>query len=194
MSLITKYESLRNTYYYAVESDQGIGDNDELGQFELLIPPFPFPEHQRGQSAIFTLTDFFITGMTATARVSSGAAGGATATKQDISGFFVEINGLSLRPQNHNTFLSTNIRATKSFMVLNRYAKNNDGINGGQSCLAGQEDIEESVICGNPSGEQFRIKVYSLDTGDLITDQSTLKSVIKFKIELLPADISNGFA
>lgn len=190
MSLTTKYESLRNTYYYAVESDQGEANNDEIGDFEILIPTFPFPEHQAGQVAIFTLTDFFITGMTSAARVST-AANGATGLF-DISGFFVEINGLSLRPQNYNTFKSSAVRGTKSFMVINRYAKDNTGLTGGESCLAGQEDINHSVICGNPAGEQFRIKVFSLDTGDQLADQATLKAVIKFKIELLPAEISNG--
>ena len=46
----------------------------------------------------------------------------------------------------------------------------------------------ESVVCSNPSGTVFNIKIRSADDGNIITDSEDYMSVVNFSIELLDLD------
>ena len=189
MSLLEKYQRVRNTFSYSIQSSQGSarGDStgDDIGKFQIDIPNVPFPENQQSKLGIFTLESFYFTAQTTGIYVSSGANGLPANSDYDISGFYVEVNGLGLRPQIYTTNLSSNLRSNKMFPIINEYGIERKASTG-ERVVAGGESHKE-VICSNPCGSVLQVKVYSMDDGELISDQA-LDSIINFKIELLPDD------
>ena len=193
MSLLEKYQRIRNTFSYSIQSSQAQaladGSGDDIGSFQIVIPAFPFPENQQSKLGIFTLESFFFTGQTDAIYISSGTGGLPANSDFEASGFYVEINGLGLRPQILTTNLNSNLRSNKMFPVINEYGKRretdtvvfqNNRVNSGG--FSGKE-----VICSNPCGTTLEVKVYSMDDGELISHQG-LDSIINFKIEMLPDD------
>ena len=195
MSAELEYERIRNTYYYSVTSDEGEGQDDIFG-FEFQFPPFPFPEHNESQRAIFTLL-----GM-AVGDQSLGQQLGAT------SFLSLEVAGVGLKGQNYN---STNplpaggghaLRNTNRFMVPNIMegldivgVTTVRGAGGAVSDTAsvpvqrmsGNLDLNTplSVLCGNPSGTTAMFKVFG-DDGALIGANGNLNTIVRFSIELIP--------
>lgn len=200
MSLLEKYQRVNNTFSYSIQSSQGRdrsdGTGDEIGEFQLDIPNVPFPTNQQSKLGIFTLESFYFTSQDDEIYVSGGANGLPATTgggQFDISGFFVEVNGLGLRPQLYTTALARNLKSNKIFPIINEYGKRRNSTDAGKTTNfdgnrvnCGGECMKE-VICSNPCGTTLQVKVYSMDTGDLISSQA-LDSVINFKIELLPDD------
>lgn len=201
MSLLEKYQRINNTYSYSFQSSQGLtkGDQDgtdhgdQIGDFQFEIPPFPFPTNQQSKLAIFTLESFYFTSQTETAYVSSGATGLPSETDYDISNFFVEVNGIGVKPHLFTTGKSSNLRGNKIFHIVNEYGSRRKAdddshissrVNSGGEC-------NKSIVCSNPSGCLVNVKVYSGDSGGLIADQDLLDSVINFKIEVLPDDFQD---
>lgn len=146
---------------------------------------------------IFTLESFFITGQTEADYVSSVANGLPVSSDYDASGFFVEINGLGLRPQMLTSFTGANdgntIRSSKMFPVINEYGSRRkaDDESHISSRVTSGGYCNKEVICSNPSGSVLDVKVYSMDSGLRLTS-TTLEAIINFKIEMLPDEISNG--
>lgn len=199
MSLLEKYQRIRNTFSYSIQSSQGGERSDStgdlIGKFQIEIPPFPFPENQQSKLGIFTLESFYFTSQTDAIYVSGGDDGLPANSRYDISGFYVEINGLGLRPQLFTTAVNGALRSNKIFPIINEYGKKRSVSDGADppditydysKRLAGGNCGKE-VICSNPSGSMLQVKVYSMDTGDIIADQG-IDSVINFKIEMLPDD------
>mgnify|MGYP003144503583 CR=1 FL=1 len=193
MSLLEKYQRIRNTFSYSIQSSQATAledaSGDDIGSFQILIPPFPFPENQQSKLGIFTLESFFFTGQGEDIYVSSGASGLPANSNQDCSGLYVEVNGLGLRPQILTTNLNANLRSNKMFPVVNEYGtmrKDSKGAIDMARVNCGGYSGKE-VICSNPCGTTLQVKVYSMDDGELIADQG-LDSIINFKIEMLPDD------
>ena len=54
MSAQLEMDRIRNTYYYQITSDDGEG-RDNIGDFDIQIPPFPQQEHNSASRCIFTL-------------------------------------------------------------------------------------------------------------------------------------------
>lgn len=193
MSLLEKYQRIRNTFSYSIQSSQATaledGSGDDIASFQIVIPPFPFPENQQSKLGIFTLESFFFTGQTETVYVSSGAGGLPANSDDDCSGLYVEVNGIGLRPQILTTNVNANLRSNKMFPVINEYAtmrKDSKGAIDMARVNCGGYSGKE-VICSNPCGTTLEVKVYSMDNGDVITQQA-LDSIINFKIEMLPDD------
>lgn len=197
MSLEEKYSRVSNTYTYSIQSKNGDEDFDEVGNFRIKIPPFPFRENQSSQLGIFTLESFFITGQTEADYVGGIDGGLPASSDYDVSGFYVEINGIGLRPQMITSFTGATdgntIRSTKIFPVLNEYGSRRkaDDDSHISSRVTSGGYCNKEVICSNPSGSVLQVKVYSMDSGDQLTS-TTLDCVINFKIEMLPDEISNG--
>ena len=189
MSLLEKYQRVRNTFSYSIQSSQGVdrgdGSGDDIGKFQIDIPNVPFPENQQSKLGIFTLESFYFTSQTTGVYVSAGANGLPANSDYDVSGFYVEINGIGLRPQIFTTNLSSNLRSNKMFPIINEYGIERKASTG-ERVVAGGESHKE-VICSNPCGSVLQVKVYSMDDGELISEQA-LDSIINFKIELLPDD------
>lgn len=194
MSLEEKYTRVANTYSYSIQANEGDADFEDIGSFRITIPPFPFKENQSSQVGIFTLESFFVTGQTEAQYVSAIDGGEPTSNDYDVSGFYVEINGLGLRPQMLTSFTGdAGVRSTKMFPVINEYGsrrKADDDSHISSRVTSGGYCGKE-VICSNPSGTVLHVKVYSMDSGDKLTS-SALDCVINFKIEMLPDEISNG--
>ena len=195
-----EYDRLRNTYYYSVESAEGQGDEDEIGRFTFIIPPFPYPEHQGSQRCIFTLTDFYIIGQTDEQRKTQTGeptvAGG-----EDISGFYLKIQGIGLRNQDFSTALAggPQLVGTNIFTIPNTFAQVNV-LNAGNTAvtnpdakaLAGAGGLNEARVCSNPVGTNAIFEIFSIDTGVKLTDNANLNTLVKFSIEVVPEEKSCG--
>lgn len=194
MSLEEKYARVSNTYTYSIQCNEGDDEFEDIGSFRITIPPFPFRENQSSQLGIFTLESFFITGMTENDYVGQTTGGAPADSNFDVSGFYVEINGIGLRPQMLTSFTGdSGIRSSKMFPIINEYGSHRKS--GANPHISGRVTaggfVNKEVICSNPSGSVLHVKVYSMDSGDKLTS-STLEAIINFKIEMLPDEISNG--
>jgi hypothetical protein len=194
MSLEEKYSRVSNTYSYSIQCNEGDDDFDDIGNFRITIPPFPFRENQASQVGIFTLESFYITGQTEADYVGQATGGLPADSDYDVSGFYVEINGIGLRPQMLTSFTGdSGIRSTKMFPIINEYGSRRKA--GDESHISSRVTsggyCNKEVICSNPSGSVLNIKVYSMDSGNQLTS-TTLDAIINFKIEMLPTEISNG--
>lgn len=184
MSEIRTYaERVRNTYYYTIESDQG-NPEDDLGDFEITIPPFPYPEHQGSQLGILKITGFHILGQTDTQRIP--------ASGYDTSGFYVIISGVGLRGQSFMNTKSASLRQQRAFFVPNLYGTGSTSKATTYNRISGSNELNQVVLCSNPAGTSLRVEVLDIDTGNKIVDNAVLQSVIEFSIELVPTEISNG--
>lgn len=197
MSLLEKYQRVNNTFTYSISSAGGIdrddGTGDEIGEFQIEIPPVPFPTNQQSKLGIFTLESFYFIGQSDDAYVSAGANGQPANTgagRFDISGVYVEINGLGVRGNNFVNAKSNSLRSNKMYTIINEYGRQRlesaSSEDYSRVVSGGRSGVE--TICSNPCGTTLRVKVFSLDTIEPITAQATIDSVINFKIELLPDD------
>jgi hypothetical protein len=194
MSLEEKYSRVSNTYSYSIQCNEGDDDFDDVGSFRITIPPFPFRENQASQVGIFTLESFYITGQTEADYVGQANGGAPADSDYDISGFYVEINGIGLRPQMLTSFTGdAGIKSVKMFPVINEYGSRRkaDDESHLSSRVTSGGYCNKEVICSNPSGSVLHVKVYSMDSGNKLTS-TTLDAIINFKIEMLPTEISNG--
>ena len=205
MSGELEYERIRNTYHYQVTSDDGEAGMDETENFGFTIPPFPYPEHNDSQRAIFTLKGFVVGDQ------AVGTQIGAT------SYLSLEILGL-LRPNSYNTtmpdFDVTGMRNTTTYLIPNVYevfdtttaTTNSVGtgvqvgaqnivtttINGVVTTtaiqrLTGSFDLSNpyKMICSNPVGTHIAFKVRS-DAGALIPQIAGANTIVLFDVELIP--------
>ena len=79
------------------------------------------------------------------------------------------------------------------FPIINKYGQQRiDGGNNDYSRVLCGGDSNTEVICSNPAGSTLQVKVYSMDTAELITHQTGMDSIINFKIELLPNDFQSA--
>ena len=120
---VLDYYRLRNTYSFSVEStcgDLGNGINDDPGNFDVLIPPFPFPDHNRSQRAIFTLKEFWVInqGNLDAERVSADG-------DFDPSGFVVQVNGLGMN-NGYGQSINCKLRSAPVFTVINKNVRSLD--------------------------------------------------------------------
>ena len=195
MSLLEKYQRVRNTFNYSIASaaglDRGDATGDEIGEFQILLPNIPFPENQASQLAIFTLESFHFISQTDTAYVSAGVCGLPANSNFDCSGFYVEVNGLGVRGNMLTTATALTVRSNKMFPIVNSFGLGRGVAGDSQKIICGGDSNTE-VICSNPAGSTLQVKVYSMDTADLIQPQAGLDSIINFKIELLPNDFQSA--
>ena len=177
------YLRKRNTFNFSVVNLVGVEGNDEVGDFNIRIPPFAFPEHQSSQYALFKLDSVYITrqGKTQATRVSQNV-------DTDISGFYVEINGLGIRSVIATVPGIVPINNGVSFFILNETALTDLQQSFQYSMNSGGKYDGESVVCSNPSGTVFNIKIRSADDGNVIADSEDYMSVVNFSIELLDLD------
>lgn len=196
-------EQLRNSYNYNVESDCGIlggGINNAPGLFDIRIPPFPFPQHNASQRAIFTLNSFYVVGQDGD---GAGDRVGPTWNNDD-SGFYVEIRGLG-QSGNYVASKSCPLALTTAFCIMNKSGQFNlvDGAGlaltdatYNLSKISGGIYEGKPVLVSNPSGTMLQVLVKSLETDAQIqgTGVSTFNSVINFTIQLIPNEIMNGTA
>ena len=193
-----EYDRLRNTYFYTIESAEGLEDDDEISRFSVNIPPFPYPEHQGSQRCIFTLHDFYVIGQDDGERLTQtgepSVAGG-----EDISGFHLRVMGIGLRNQDFSTALGGGfqLQGTNIFSVFNKFGQVNS-LNAGNTAvdnsdaktMAGASDIDEQRLCSNPAGTTMTCEVVSMDTGVKLAANANLNVLVKFSIEVVPENQS----
>tara|TARA_R100000329_G_C7608085_1_gene215711 strand:- start:349 stop:924 length:576 start_codon:yes stop_codon:yes gene_type:complete len=179
-----KREYLRrlNTLRLSINSADGFTKND-LGEFNFVIPPFPSPTHGGSQYALFKLISYYVLSQDETDRV-------VNAVGQDVSGFYVEVNGLGITPNLQTTHANQRLRGTNTFAIVNvnGQAELGQGADGGNqqfNVVSGGFYHGNSVVCSNPAGTEVNIKVFSLDDGTAIADNVALTSVLDFEIEIL---------
>tara|TARA_R100000231_G_C5310027_1_gene160127 strand:+ start:464 stop:1045 length:582 start_codon:yes stop_codon:yes gene_type:complete len=185
MSCIKReYLRKKNTLNFSFNSGGGEPKN-EIGNFEFLIPPASYPEHQKSQYGLFTLRSFYIINQTDTERVEYTDANGQ---KCDISGFYIQINGLGIAPL-MSTGTNGRLRmATNQFPIMNKTAQaylDGEGTNSYFTGICGGEYTGSSIACSNPMGTNISVKVLDMFDGSQIADNVELEAVITFDIELL---------
>ena len=183
-SLKEKINRVRNTFYYTIDSSDGIGSRDELGLIAMVLPPTPFPTNQGSQLGVLTFTGFHICAQTDAHRVPS--------VGYDTSGFFVILNGLGARGQALANTKSDSLKRQNAFFVPNTYGLSDIGVSGPYNRLSGSDSLNIEMLCSDPSGSQITIEVIDADTGARVVDNGNLYSMVEFKIELLSDDISTG--
>ena len=87
-----EYLRKKNTLSFSVNSGDGTPKN-EIGNFEFLIPPASYPEHQKSQYGLFKLKSYYIINQSKTDRIKYLAANGDECY---ISGFNVQISVLGI--------------------------------------------------------------------------------------------------
>ena len=183
---------VRNTYHYTINSENCSADRDEAGNFEFVIPPFPYPEHQGSQLGIFKLKEMWIGRQTTTntQRVSQS-------NNVDLSGFVVQINGIGIRPQCYSNIepiavAGADVTARAQFVVINELAVSNNTASFIYPTVSGGKASDGYCLVSNPAGTTVRVNILNLDNGNPITDNPAYYTLIHFSIELIPTEISNG--
>ena len=201
----TYYDRVRNTYHYVINSRKGDAGANNLSNFEMDIPAFPFPEHQGSQIGILKVNSFFICNNDKTDRLPEPQGGGAEKVG-DVSGFYVILSGIGLRGQVYSNAKSNPVHGggvgnaavpsalfqMNSFWIPNTHGKRNIEETSGQfNVLSGGYSGKE-VICGNPAGNKLRVQVIDADRGETVHENLDLYAVLDFSIEVVPTEISNG--
>jgi len=200
MSVQLEADRIRNTYYYALTSDQGEAGHTDIGDFSFNIPPFPYPEHNSAQRCIFTLQGFIIGDQIANQQIGQ------------TSYFSLEINGLGLSAQNYNSTsnfpaiagnpaIHLGLTTSNRFLIPNIYEEFSSTSTGRVGTavageiydnvpiqrLTGNYDLVNPyvLLCSNPVGKNIVCSVFN-DQGAQIGANANLNSILRFKIELIP--------
>jgi hypothetical protein len=196
MSVQLEADRIRNTYYYALTSDQGDAGNNDIGSFSFNLPPFPYPEHNSAQRCIFTLQGFVIGDQVLNQQVGQ------------TSYFSVEINGLGLSAQNYNSTsnfpaiagnpaVHLGIKTSNRFLIPNVYEEfSSNTINTADATIETTTPIQRItgifdlnnpyvLLCSNPVGRDIVCAVFN-DQGVQLGANGNMNSILRFKIELIP--------
>ena len=191
------YQRQLNTYHYQVASRNAMGPKRSPGLFEFDIPNFSFPTHQASHIAIFRLKDFWVVnqGSKATNRASGS-------TSEDISAFTLNIQGLGTRgmifsntgPEKRADGNDNQLPLNPSckIEIVNKYGQIDTGGILGLQVVSGSDDTDFEFICSNPSGQHISVQVINAETGVQIPTGEEYFSVIRFDIEVVLPEISNG--
>jgi hypothetical protein len=200
MSLAQEVNRIQSTYYYSFDSECGNTNgngNDALpGKFSQTIQPFPFPEHNSSQRAIFKLLSVYIIGQDAvdgetiatTDRVSGSLA-------KDASGFYVLCNGLGFSKNQYTSSKSCLKEGGQGFYIANEDGGSNNQDSKIYQNVSGEKYQGPPILCSNPSGTNLIWEVLDVETGNQIIGQdgeAPYKTIVNFCIEIIPDDISSG--
>ena len=156
---------------------------NEIGNFDCVIPPSPFPQDVKSSRAIFKLKSFFVInqGSVVGTRVSGDA-------NEDVCGFYVEINGAGLNQGIQSQVRPTCNLNTQAFPIYNKDAGALNATSNIFQRNSGGNYYGDDVLCSNPYGTIFHIRVFTMEdnNADVIVDNVNLRSVITFSIELIP--------
>jgi hypothetical protein len=190
MSAQLEMDRIRNTYYYSITSDDG-EQNDDIGNFDIQIPPFPQQEHNSASRCIFTL---------------QGLAVGDQVLGQQVGAvpfLSLEVNGLGLNANNYNSTNAIDVgglpqlRQTNRFLIPNVYEEfESIGTNTANAVvvttvptqrLTGSFDLTNPyvLLCSNPVGKHISFRVFD-DQGDQLPANVNLNTIVRFKIEIVP--------
>lgn len=188
----TYYDRVRNTYHYTINSQNCVNTN-QAGEFEFIIPPFPYPEHQGSQIGLFSLKECYVCRQGSGAVAAQRASGSAD---NDVSGLYVRLEGLGFRSQNFTNFGTVGTQqqpsARQFFTVINENGGADNGTSNIQERVSGGKAIDMEVVVSNPSGTAVKCRVLDMDDGNELNDNAQFFTCIHFTIELIPTEISNG--
>ena len=175
----------RNTQHFSVSSVDG-EINRNVGNFDFLIPPFPYPELQRSQYGLFKLKSAYIIGQTKTA---DGNTRASNDNDEDIGAFYVEISGVGIQSSMGSTITNSRIRGTNQFFIPNKDALCDLGRSGIFQAVSGGMGDDSEVSCSNPSGTMISVKVYDAEGNgtSVIGGNNTgdMNFILNFSIEML---------
>ena len=188
--VMKEYLRKKNTYHYSVHNIDGIEGKVQTGDFNIRIPPMPFPEHQSSQYCLFKLDSMYVINQTR-------GAGQEDMTQQrrlsrsvehDLSGFYVEINGLGIQPVIATIPGTTARPSGNSFFILNETAMADLDKSFQYSTNSGGHYHGDSVVCSNPVGAVMNVKIRDAFSANILTDNGNLITVLNFSIEVLDVD------
>lgn len=183
MSIQEYAERLRNTRTFTfcnVCGDDNGGNNSDIGNFDVVFPPSPFPQDVIASRAIFKLKSFYITEQTDTNRANNNSL------DLDNSGFFIQLNGIGLN-QGIQSQAKNCSSFTQAFPIYNKDGGSNNSESLIYQRISGGEYYGDDVLCSNPYGTIMNIKIIDMDgQNSLIPNNTNLNSFITFSIELIP--------
>ena len=186
-----KQEFLRkkNTFHYSVCSADG-ATQTAVGKFDFVIPPSPYPEHQKSQYALLKIHSFYIISQGVSNPFQTNERVSASADF-DVSCFYVRIDGLGIQPSLGSTIQTGNIRyGTNTFFIANDGAGADLRQSFQYQRISGGKPDDYEVVCSNPTGSSISVQVFDGESdGDLIpTGGGDYFSILNFSIELLDID------
>ena len=188
----TYYDRIRNTYHYTINSQNCVNTN-QAGEFEFIIPPFPYPEHQGSQLGLFKLKECYVCRQGDGSNPAQRASGSADF---DPSGFYVRLEGLGFRSQNFTNFglVGTSAQPTSRqfFTIINKDGGADNGTSNIQQRVSGGEAIDMELVVSNPAGTSVMCRVLDVDDGNELADNAQFFTLLHFTIELIPTEVSNG--
>lgn len=177
------YMRKKNTINYSIDNIAGIEGKNDSGDFNIRIPPMPYPNNQSSQYGLFTLNSVYI--MEKTEALADRLSNNVNF---DLSAFYVEISGIGIQSVVATLPGTTARPSGTSFFILNETSMADLGNSNQYSRNAGGLYHGESVVCSNPTGAVINVKIRDASTGLLVQDNANLISVVNFSIELLDLD------
>ena len=181
MSVQEYAERLRNTRTFTFSSECGNvngGNNNATGNFDVVIPPSPFPQDVIASRAIFKLKSFYVINQSATERASGSDV-------FDDNGYFIEINGIGLNQGVVSQAKDCDF-FTQAFPIYNKDGASDNTKSLIYQRISGGEYFGEDALCSNPYGTVVNVKILNMNTGVVVPDNAALFSNITFSIELVP--------
>jgi hypothetical protein len=177
------YLRKKNTFRYSVASMDGEDKNDS-GDFDFQIPPLNFT-NKDSQYCLFRLISCYI------AQTEHANAGerASNSLDHDITGIYVDVQGMGIAPNNTSTNLNGRIRGNNMFYIPNKEAYTNLGTTDLYQAVSGGIYEGSQVVCSNPSGQKVRFRIYNANAEDtLIPDDADIITFLNFEVELLDID------
>lgn len=200
MSLAQEVNRIQSTYYYSFDSvcgsENGNGTHALPGKFSQTIQPFPFPEHNSSQRAIFKLLSVYVIGQDAEDGSSLAVEDRVSGSlAKDTSGFYVVVNGLGFSKNQYVSSKSCGKEGGLGFYIANEDGGCNNQDSKIYQQVSGEKYNGPPILCSNPSGTNLIWEVLDVETGNPIIateDETPYKTIVNFCIEIIPDDISSG--
>ena len=183
---MSDYKRIQNTHHFTFTGASDIrGDAGVRTDFNFQIPPLPPLPNGESKTGILTIKSFFIGEQTQIDNV-------------EIANFFLQIGGLSIRPTLH-TATAGGLLAINRISIPNStpHTKNPAGAFASISTISGAElNTPIEVVCGNPSGNQFTLKILDEDGDPIVRNAGNLNNLLmsfSFSIYLIDPDDDQNF-
>ena len=178
------YKEILNTYHFTFTGDSDIrGAAGVRTDYNFQIPSLPSLPNGESKTAIMCIKSLYIGQQDQADNIS-------------ISSFILQIGGLSIRPTLH---LAAANMSVNRFMMPNNtpHTVTPAGAFAGISNVSGGElNTPIDIICGNPSGNQFTLRVLDEDGDPIAANAGALANLtfnFSFSIYLIDPDDDQNF-
>ena len=178
------YKKILNTYHFTFTGANDVrGDEGVRTEYIFQIPSLPPLPNGESKTAIMCIKSMYIGQQDQVDNIS-------------VSSFILQIGGLSVRPTLHTA--GENM-AVNRFLIpnLTPHSVNPAGAFASISNVSGGElNMPLEVICGNPSGNQFTLKIFDEDENPIAANAGALNNLtfnFNFSVYLIDPDDDQNF-